>query len=89
MWARHQRKYSLKKKYGLSEADYTQMLEAQGGRCRICGGKPKQNRLAVHDHETGEIRGLLCGPCNVSLGRLERYFCGIMAYLKISKWEAK
>lgn len=47
------------------------MLEQQNGRCAICYGiaDPSGKRLCVdHDHETGKIRGLLCGPCNWAVG---------------------
>ena len=44
------------------------MLERQAGLCPICrrglGDKPHVD----HDHETGEVRGLLCFTCNVGLG---------------------
>lgn len=64
----------LKRAYGISLADYDELLEAQGNRCAICGMTPEENgqRLLVdHDHETGEIRGLLCYSCNVGLGHFK------------------
>lgn len=65
--------------YGLTETQYLDMLAAQGGVCAICyqserfidsrTGEPR--RLAVdHDHETGKVRGLLCGRCNRTLGHM-------------------
>lgn len=60
------RKCHLKKVYGLSLDDYDRMLMSQGGRC-ACGAI--ENPLHVdHDHDTGAVRGLLCGPCNRTLG---------------------
>ena len=48
------------------------MLEAQGGVCMICKEpRPEERTLHVdHDHETGEIRGLLCFRCNNAIGDL-------------------
>jgi hypothetical protein len=42
------------------------LYEAQGGRCYICQrATGARRRLAVdHNHATGEVRGLLCKPCN-------------------------
>lgn len=49
------------KVYGLEDGEYEALLRMQGGRCYICGRKSPSRRLAVdHDHETGEVRGLLC-----------------------------
>ena len=65
-------KEGLLKRYGLSLADYDRLLEQQAGGCAICGGVTMwrgEGRLSVdHDHETGEVRGLLCSPCNTGLG---------------------
>jgi hypothetical protein len=48
---------------------YDEILAEQLGVCAICGLPPNGRRLAVdHDHETGEIRGLLCAQCNFGLG---------------------
>lgn len=56
-------------KFGLTPGQYAKMLEAQDGLCAICRQPPGTHRLAVdHDHSTGQIRGLLCAPCNVALG---------------------
>jgi hypothetical protein len=65
----------LKKEYGITEEDYDIMYKKQDGVCAICGkpetrfSKGKITLLCVdHNHETGEVRGLLCHRCNVALG---------------------
>jgi len=68
----------LKKKYGITAAEYEQLLDDQEGGCAICHSPdPKakcfgnDTRLHVdHDHATGTVRGLLCHPCNTSLGAM-------------------
>ena len=63
----------VEKVYGITAEDYQRLYLLQGERCAICGvATGKRKRLAVdHDHETGEVRGLLCGKCNFDL--LGRY----------------
>lgn len=60
----------VQKTYGLSEGEYWKLYEAQGRKCAFprCRATGKVRRLAVdHDHVTGEVRGLLCGPHNFDL----------------------
>jgi len=62
----------LKRTYGITIEQYDAMLEAQGGKCAICGTQNCRTgkRLAVdHDHITGEVRGVLCYRCNTALGK--------------------
>jgi hypothetical protein len=62
---------ALLKKRGLTEEQYDQMLAAQGGGCAICGARSSDHnkRLGVdHNHQTGEVRGILCDNCNQGLG---------------------
>lgn len=69
--AAHKRKNSLKRKYGLSEETYDYLLKKQNEKCAICM-KTTQRKLDVdHCHETGQIRGLLCNPCNQAIGLLK------------------
>ena len=50
--------------------EYEMMVEAQGGRCALCGDEQKGQRLSIdHDHATGKIRALLCVRCNMGLGQ--------------------
>jgi hypothetical protein len=65
------RNSELKRKYGMTAADFDAMAARQGGLCAICGSPPSEGRknLALdHDHATGRVRGLLCGPCNRGIG---------------------
>jgi hypothetical protein len=69
----HRRPARLRRIFGLSLDDYERMLAEQGGVCALCGSPPgndlRTRHLAVdHCHETGRIRGLLCGGCNRALG---------------------
>lgn len=66
------RERHLVRKYGVSLADYEEMLLAQGGKCAICGVGEEAQRYGVlhvdHCHRTGNVRGLLCRGCNHLLG---------------------
>jgi hypothetical protein len=60
----------LKHKYGMTVQAFDEMMAKQEGRCAICRTKIKGKRLCVdHEHASGEIRGLLCGHCNLALGK--------------------
>ena len=60
------------------------------GVCESCGdaynSEKHTKRFCIdHDHETGDIRGILCGDCNVSLGKLrddENRILGLYNYLR-------
>ena len=66
----HTRRKMLARQYGLSEDQFQAMLSQQGGRCAICHTADWGKRAAHvdHDHETGEVRALLCRNCNSGIG---------------------
>lgn len=63
----------LKHRYNLTPTDYQLLKDKQNGLCAICKNPPKVGtRLVVdHSHKTNQVRGLLCGPCNMALGLLK------------------
>jgi hypothetical protein len=92
-WEHYQEKSRrgyLKANYGLTLEQYNEMLEAQGGGCKICGARENfigdQKMLHVdHDHKTGKNRGILCGNCNQGIGRFKDSIENLtkaIAYLK-------
>ncbi len=52
-----------KRLYGVTPEQYAQF----GNTCGACGSSDKE-LVVDHCHQTGEFRGLLCGPCNSGLG---------------------
>ena len=61
-----------RRRYGVSPAEFQQLLGAQQGRCAICGVAEPGGRDGTwhldHDHRTDKPRGVLCARCNVGLG---------------------
>ena len=51
--------------------------------CDSCGYewslKDKRRLCVDHDHNTGAVRGILCGPCNLALGKLSDSIGKILA----------
>jgi len=70
---RTQKCNALRNTYGIDLYEYEEMLAFQQHVCAICNKtEPTEGRqLAVdHCHDTGEVRGLLCGKCNKAIGLL-------------------
>lgn len=82
----------IKATFDLTPEEYDALLAEQGGRCAICRiATGKTKRLAVdHDHATGQVRGLLCSPCNRMLGHLRdsvRMALRIIRYLQYPPYQ--
>ena len=74
------------RKFGITLDEYNVMFAEQEGKCGICGKHSLEQHLSVdHSHETNEIRGLLCQPCNLGLGKLGDNIEGIESALKYLK----
>ncbi len=59
------KEYRLQTRYGLNQNEYQEMVDATP-HCPICGSE--EPLVVDHDHSTGEVRGLICQPCNKGLG---------------------
>lgn len=68
--ARAHRRNKQIRRYGIEPTEYQVLLDAQEGKCAICGGAPDGVLAIDHDHETGRVRGLLCRGCNTGIGQL-------------------
>lgn len=78
------RRYTLRKKYGITPEEYERIFESQGRKCVICSISVVKRQSAWHVdhcHKTGKVRGILCHVCNTKLGWFEKFRDQINGYL--------
>lgn len=75
--------YHRRRKYGVSEERFLDLLTRQGFMCAICCCKIGLEACVDHSHKTGEVRGLLCRQCNLKLAIVEDadYIAAAQRYL--------
>lgn len=67
------RSWRLRSYYGITVSVFEAMMADQGGDCAVCGEEltAGHGTNVDHDHETGQVRGLLCHGCNRAEGLLK------------------
>jgi len=90
-YSKERREYVYKKEYEVSPEEVKKMYDKQEGKCLISGVHETEldGILNVdHCHETGYVRGLICGKLNRGLGlfnhSIKLMISGVV-YLIISK----
>lgn len=60
------------RQYGITDEQFRDMLDRQGNCCAICAREFNKSMppCVDHNHETGQVRALLCHSCNVGIGNL-------------------
>jgi len=65
-------------RYGLHKNAQLELHESQNGKCKLCdrevimfNGNKSNSGYIDHCHKTGEVRAILCHPCNTSIGYIE------------------
>ena len=82
------REYHLRRRYGITGAEYDAMVEAHGNLCALCRERPPEH--VDHDHVTGVVRGVLCSCCNQGLGNFRDNVAALRAaivYLERTTWQ--
>lgn len=55
--------------YGITILERYELSELQDHKCAVCGEPDDKGSLNIdHCHDSGEVRGLLCGNCNRGIG---------------------
>ena len=63
--------YKRKINYGLTKEKFFEMIKNQDSKCAICKAGIDERCHVDHNHDTGQVRGLLCNNCNAGIGMLQ------------------
>lgn len=67
------RESQWKRMYNIDSSKFTELMESQEDSCLIClkllnySSKARTPHID-HNHKTGQVRGMLCGSCNLAIG---------------------
>ncbi|GIJ23721.1 endonuclease VII domain-containing protein [Micromonospora lutea] len=82
------REYHLRRRYGIGQREFDELLAEQGGVCAVCGDPDPEH--VDHDHRTGWVRGILCFNCNGGLGQFRdspTRLARAITYLRGTTWQ--
>lgn len=65
-----QRRGHFKFQYGVTPEWVDARIKAQNSQCLLCDRKT--DLVVDHNHNTKEVRGLICNPCNMFVGFIEK-----------------
>ena len=78
---------NLLRLYGIDRNGLDKMWNQQSGRCACCNTELTKQAWAIdHDHNTGQVRGLLCNSCNLGLGMFSD---SVIVFLKAARYLLK
>jgi hypothetical protein len=74
----------------MTRLDQVKLHESQDSKCKLCDTQVTmfdghRGGFIDHNHESGEVRGILCNRCNTVVGGLETHpnLNKLLAYLNI------
>ena len=66
--------YHFRKTYGITTEERDALINTQEGKCACCGNEfdstQRGSPVVDHNHDTNEVRDILCDRCNVVLGMI-------------------
>lgn len=62
---------ALLRKHNICLEQLKAIHQEYGNRCAICGDQFAKTPHLDHNHQTGQVRGLLCRACNHGLGQFK------------------
>lgn len=69
--------------HDLTYFQYQKIYEIQNGKCALCNLSLDEITPNIdHCHSTGQVRGVLCRGCNISLGTIEKSLDSIESQLQ-------
>jgi Recombination endonuclease VII len=66
--------YVIQYIYGITLEEKEALFVSQGSKCGCCGSSKPDNKngwIVEHCHITDRVRGIVCHPCNITIGHLE------------------
>ena len=83
--------YKQTLKFNLSFEEYSKKIKESFGLCAICKKEEINNNRTLsidHNHQTGQVRGILCDTCNMGLGLfMDNKELLKQAIVYLGKWE--